>query len=76
MEREKIVTVVMKDGTKKVFPHQADGRYSKIVCYQGAFAIICDEYGDQTAIPAMDIKEIEVQGQHRTHLLYCVKGSG
>jgi hypothetical protein len=63
----KSITVIMKDGEKKEFPHEgrAGGSYSKSIKYEGAFAIITDEYYNQTAIPAADIKEIQVRDHHR-----------
>ena len=56
------IVVYMKDGTKKNFPHQerAGGSYTKKIRYEGNFAIITDEYYNETAIPSQDILEIEV----------------
>jgi hypothetical protein len=54
------ITVKMKDGTKREFPHKgrAGGSYTKSIEYEGAFAVISDEWGRQTAIPAGDIAEV------------------
>lgn len=54
------ITVKMKDGTVRDFPHEgrAGGSYTKTVKYEGAFAVIEDEYGKRTAIPACDIAEV------------------
>jgi hypothetical protein len=51
----------MKDGTKKEFPHvgRAGGSYTKSIRYEGGFAIITDEWYNETAIPAVDIAEVK-----------------
>jgi hypothetical protein len=56
------VFVKMKDGTKRDFPYQGrcGGSYSNSVRYDGAFAIIKDEWDTETAIPASDIAEIKI----------------
>lgn len=50
----------MKDGTKREFKHEgrAGGSYTKRLTAEGAFAVITDEYGTRTLIPAGDIAEI------------------
>jgi len=55
------IKVTMKDGTVKEFKHQgrAGGSYTKRITYQGSFAVIRDEWDNETAIPSSDIKEIE-----------------
>lgn len=55
------VTVTMKDGTVREFKHRprAGGSYDLAVKYEGAFVVIVNEYGDQTAIPAADIDQVE-----------------
>lgn len=55
------ITITMKDGTVRDFPHQGrpGGSYSKRIHYEGAFAIVEDEYGCTTAIPAADILEVK-----------------
>lgn len=57
------ITVIMKDGTKKEFPHQgrAGGSYTKTIKYEGGFAIIQDEWYNETAIPSSDIAEVKVK---------------
>ena len=54
------ITLKMKDGTIREFRHEgrAGGSYTKRVKYEGAFAVIEDEWGTRTAIPASDIAEI------------------
>lgn len=56
------ISVEMKDGTTREFPHQgrAGGSYTKHIRYEGAFAIIGDEWGNEVAIPVGDIKEVKV----------------
>ena len=56
------ITVKMKNGITKHFPHEgrAGGSYTKSIRYEGAFAIIKDEYEGETAIPAADIEEVQV----------------
>ena len=55
------ITVKMKDGTVREFPHKgrAGGSYTKTLKYEGAFAVITDEWYCKTAIPAEDIAEIK-----------------
>lgn len=57
------ITVKMKDGTVKEFKHEgrAGGSYTKTLKYDGAFAVITDEWGGATAIPAADIQEIRTK---------------
>jgi hypothetical protein len=54
------ITIKMKDGTKREFPHKGrpGGSWTKRLAFDGAFAIITDEYEARTAIPAADIAEI------------------
>lgn len=54
------ITIKMKDGSVRNFPHEGrpGGSYSKRLTYEGAFAIVTDEYGKRTSIPAHDIAEI------------------
>lgn len=54
------ITIKMKDGTVREFPHEgrAGGSYSKRLTYEGVFAVVRDEYDMKTAIPAADIAEI------------------
>jgi hypothetical protein len=54
------ITVKMKDGTVREFPHvgRAGGSYTKTLKFEGAFAVIEDEYYRRTAIPAADIAEV------------------
>lgn len=61
------VTVRMKNGTVKEFKERgrAGGSWSQSLKYEGGFAIIIDEWGDQTAIPSEDIDEIKTSGNRR-----------
>lgn len=54
------ITVKMKDGTVREFPHvgRAGGSYTKTVEYLGAFVVITDEWYKRTAIPAADVAEV------------------
>lgn len=54
------ITVTMKTGEVKKFPHvgRPGGSWSKSVKYEGAFVIIEDEYQKRIAIPAADIREV------------------
>lgn len=54
------IRVKMKDGSVREFPHvgRAGGSYTKTLTLEGAFAIIEDEHGHRTIIPAWDIAEI------------------
>ncbi len=55
------ITIKMKDGSVRAFKHEGrpGGSYTKCLRYEGAFAIVKDEWGTEIAIPAADIAEIE-----------------
>lgn len=57
------ITVKLKDGTVRQFPHKgrAGGSWTKTIRYEGAFAIIQDEWQMEVAIPANDVREIIVE---------------
>jgi len=57
------ITVTMKDGKKREFPHRgrAGGSYTKRVRYEGGFVIITDEWSNETAIPSADVAEVQVE---------------
>ncbi len=57
------ITIYMKDGSKRDFPHhgRAGGSYTKTIRYEGVFAIVTDEWANETAIPSADIKEVQVE---------------
>ncbi len=59
------INIFMKDGKVKRFPHEGrpGGSFTKTIRYEGAFVIIQDEYYNETAIPACDIKEIKVRSK-------------
>lgn len=56
------IRISMKDGSVREFSHvgRAGGSYTKEIRYEGNFAIIKDEWGNETVIPSNDIKEIKV----------------
>lgn len=58
----KNIKVTMKDETVRDFKYEgrAGGSYSPSVKYEGVFAIVTDEWGNATALPAADIKEIKI----------------
>lgn len=57
------VTVKMKDGTVRKFEKQQrpGGSYTLSVRYEGAFVIVEDVWGAQTAIPAGEVAEVQTQ---------------
>jgi hypothetical protein len=59
------ITIIFKNGTKRDFPHEgrAGGSYTKSIRYEGAFAIVTDEFYRETAFPAADIAEVKVSGR-------------
>jgi hypothetical protein len=56
------ITVKLKNGKIREFPYQGrcGGSWSNTIQYKGAFAIITDEWGNQTIFPATDIEEVTV----------------
>ena len=54
------IQVTMKDGTLREFPHEGrpGGSYTKTLKLENGFAVIEDEWGKRTVIPAGDIAEI------------------
>jgi len=60
------IFIKMKDGTTQQFLHKdrPGGSWTVNIRYEGAFAIIRDEWEKDTAIPASDIAEI-VKEDHR-----------
>jgi hypothetical protein len=54
------ITIKMKDGSRREFPHRGrpGGSWTKTLRYEPGFAVITDEYGNETAIPTADIAEI------------------
>lgn len=57
------ITIKMKDGTVREFKERgrAGGSWSQSLKYEGGFAIVVDEWGDQTSIPSADIDEIKTK---------------
>lgn len=55
------ITIIMKDGEIKRFDHEgrAGGSYTKTLRLEKGWAIVEDEWGEETIIPEADIKEIK-----------------
>ena len=55
------IVVRMKSGEVRRFMHEgrSGGSYTKSLTFEGAFAIITDEWYRRTCIPAEDIADIE-----------------
>jgi hypothetical protein len=55
------VTVLLKDGTEKVFPEtsMAGGSYSTRCETKEGWLVIEDAYGARTMIPSAEIKEVK-----------------
>lgn len=55
------IEILFRDGTKKEFLHKGrpGGSYTKEIRYEGNFAIVKDEWHNETAIPMDLIKEIQ-----------------
>ena len=55
------ITITMKDGSVREFEHEGrgGGSYTKRLSFDGAFAVVTDEWDNRTAIPAADIALIE-----------------
>lgn len=54
------IEIKFKDGTNRLFKHEgrAGGSYTKRITYEGAFAIVEDEYGNRVSFPAETISEV------------------
>ena len=57
------ITIKMKDGSIKMFPHEGrpGGSWTKSIRYEGGFAVVKDEWGNETAFPASDIAEVRTE---------------
>lgn len=57
------ITIKMKNGETREFPHEgrSGGSYTKSIRYEGGFAIIKNEWNNETAIPSAKIKEVVVK---------------
>jgi len=55
------ITIIMRDGTKREFPHQGrcGGSYTKSLRYEPGFVVVEDEWGERTAIPTELIAEVK-----------------
>ncbi len=60
------ITVILKDGTTEVFPHETrpGGSYANSIRYEGGFAIVTNVWGKQTAFPVTDIAKITTEPRH------------
>jgi hypothetical protein len=61
------ITVKMKNGTVNQFPDNGrpGGSYCNSVRYEGAFVIVRDVWGAETAYPAADVEKVEKQQERR-----------
>ena len=61
------VTIKLKNGNTRKFPRQgrSGGSWSNNVRYEGAFVIVRDEYGKETAFPALDVEEVTYESESR-----------
>jgi len=59
----KSIIINKKDGTTKEFHHKgrAGGSWAISIRCEGGFAIIKDEWGNETIIPDQDIEEIKTE---------------
>lgn len=55
------IKIIFKDGTTREFKHQgrAGGSYTIHLKYEGAFAIVEDEWYNRFVFPADNIQEIQ-----------------
>lgn len=55
------VKIFLKSGEVKDFPHEgrAGGSWTKAVRYEGAFVIVKDEWGNETAYPVNEVEHVE-----------------
>lgn len=62
-----MITVKLKTGAVRQFPHEVrtGGSYSETVSYEGAFVIVKDVWGKQTAFPASDVEEVVNDPEYR-----------
>lgn len=62
------ITIRRKDGTVQTFEEvgRSGGSYSLSLRFEGNFAIITDEWGKQTAIPASEIEQITQDAPRRS----------
>lgn len=59
------ITVKMKDGTVRQFPHEGrSGGNTKRLKLEAGFVIIEDEYDTRTIIPSADVAEV-IERPHR-----------
>lgn len=56
-----LIKIRMKDETVREFRHQgrAGGSYTVRLTFEGAFAVVTDEWGKRICIPSSDILDIQ-----------------
>lgn len=61
------ITIFFKDGTSREFPIQnrPGGSYSSRLEFKGAFVVVTDEYYNDFAFPAADVREIRTEQRPR-----------
>ena len=61
------VTIKFKDGSERRFEDRGapGGSYSQSVRYEGAFVVVKDAHGKETAFPAADVVEVVKAGERR-----------
>jgi hypothetical protein len=59
----KKISIEMKNGKVNEFNHRgrAGGSYTISIRYEGDFAIVKDEWGNETAFPSQDIEKVETE---------------
>ena len=60
------ITIKKKDGSVIEFREKgrAGGSWTISIRYEGAFAIVTDEWGSETAVPSADIDQVDVRQRH------------
>ena len=61
------ITIKLKNGETKRHDHKPrpGGSYSNSLKFEGEWAIVTDEYGNQTCYPAADIEVINSESTNR-----------
>lgn len=54
------IIILLKDGTQEDFQHKPrpGGSYSLSIRYEAAFVVVVDEWGQETAIPVVDVARV------------------
>lgn len=63
------VTVLFKNGERRELKDNGrpGGSYAQTVRYEGAFVIVTDAWGEETAFPASEINEVIKSGDRRAY---------